>query len=76
MLLKNVKFFNILGLANLNNDIIAITKLCNEKFKNHHSKIIHYLKKKELMDCLKEIREFLELFLADHPDSFLDPKKR
>lgn len=70
-----VRTFNILGLVNLNHDILCLTKLCNTVFLKHSS-TYKYLRLLELMDCLKEIREFLELFLAEHPDDFLDTKKR
>jgi hypothetical protein len=63
---EKIKHFNIIGLVNLQFDVLFLFGLCGDKLAEHAN----------LMECLREIRQFLDLFLLYHPSDLLDPNLR
>lgn len=63
---QHVKQYNIIALKNLENDLLYMFKLCGT----------HFSEFENLMECLREVRQFLDLFLVAHPKDLLDPVKR
>lgn len=63
---EKIKHFNIISLVNLQFDVLFLFKLCGD----------HLSEYSNLMECLREIRQFLDLFLVGHPSDLLEPNLR
>eukprot|EP01016_Furgasonia_blochmanni_P017142 TRINITY_DN2002_c0_g1_i6.p1 TRINITY_DN2002_c0_g1~~TRINITY_DN2002_c0_g1_i6.p1 ORF type:complete len:325 (-),score=68.23 TRINITY_DN2002_c0_g1_i6:139-1113(-) len=66
VLLQKVKNFNIAALYNLELDLIYMFNCAGNFFKEYEN----------LMDCLRELRQFLDMFLIGHPNEYVDLKIR
>ena len=63
---ERIKYFNIIGLVNLQFDILYLFSICGDSLREYSN----------LMECLREIRQFLDLFLVNHPSDLLDANLR
>lgn len=63
---ERIKHFNIIGLVNLQFDVLLLFGICGNKLGEYAN----------LMECLREIRQFLDLFLVNHPSDLLDVNLR
>lgn len=59
---EKIKHFNIIGLARLQLDILFLFSVCGDHLRQYEN----------LMECLREIRQFLDLFFVGHPSDLLD----
>ena len=59
---EKIKHFNIIGLVNLQFDVLYLFSICGDRLAEYSN----------LMECLREIRQFLDLFLVNHPSDLLD----
>jgi len=63
---NHVKEFNMLGVMNLEFDVAYMFLMCNTVFKEYEN----------LKECLREIRQFLDLFVTGHVHDLLNPQER
>jgi len=67
MALQNtVKEFNMLGIVNLEYDIVYMFAMCGSIFKEYEN----------LRECLREIRQFMDLFTNGHVNDLLNLQER
>lgn len=63
---ERIKKFNIISLLNLEKDLLFLFQICGNNLGQYEN----------IMECLREVRQFLDLFLVCHPNDILDLNMR